>query len=105
MRCSASPGLSLTSFHHPHLCLHSCNFPRPPPPTSQPPNPSPALLPQLASAFTVTVGAKRSSARYFLNNVDEVHGLLSELVRAPDTPYVTPSLPARSPAMLSPQND
>jgi hypothetical protein len=51
------------------------------------------------------VGAKRSSARYFLNNVDDVHGLLSELVRAPDTPYVTPSLPARSPAMLSPQND
>ena len=69
----------------------------------------PPLLPHLASAFTVTVGAKRSSARYYLNNVDDVHSLLADLVRGPgDGPFVTPGLgatPARSPTVLTPQAD
>ncbi len=39
-----------------------------------------ASLPRLTHSFTVTVGAKRSGARYFLNSVSDVHGLLKALV-------------------------
>lgn len=38
-----------------------------------------ASLPRLTHSFTVTVGPKRSGARYFLDSVSEVHGLLRAL--------------------------